>query len=70
MRFYIYDWAGNCLEMHGYFETFEDAWDYVLGDMTDKLGLNEEDYQEYFVENKEPREKRYLQANDIRMKRQ
>lgn len=32
------------------FPSFDDAWDYILGDLTDKLGLTEEDYQEYYVE--------------------
>lgn len=49
-KFKIYDWAGNDLtHWHGTFDSFEDAWDYILGDMTDNLGLTEEDYQEYFV---------------------
>lgn len=50
-QFKIVDWANNDLTYwHGTFETFEDAWAYILGDMTDKLGLTEEDYQEYYVE--------------------
>jgi len=48
-NFKIFDWAGNELYKHGTFETFEDAWDYILGEMTDKLNLKEEDYQEYQV---------------------
>lgn len=47
--FAIFDWAGNELTKHGTFKTFEDAWDYILGDMTDKLKLTEDDYQEYEV---------------------
>lgn len=48
--FKIYDWAGNDLTYaHGLFKTFQDAWDYIVGDMTDKLKLNEDDYQEYYV---------------------
>lgn len=48
--FKIYDWAGNDLSrFHGTFETFEDAWDYIFGEMTDKLNLTEDDYQEYYV---------------------
>lgn len=47
--FIIQDWAGNVLDSHGSFETFEDAWDYILGEMTDALGLTEEDYGEYYV---------------------
>jgi hypothetical protein len=49
VKYAIYDWAGNHLSAHGKFETFQDAWDYILGEMTDKLGLSEEDYQEYQV---------------------
>lgn len=46
----IYDWAGNDLTAwHGTFHTFEDAWDYIMGEMTDKLNLTESDYQEYQV---------------------
>jgi hypothetical protein len=51
-KFRILDWAGNDLsDFHGTFKTFEDAWDYILGEMTDKLDLTEEDYQEYQVLN-------------------
>jgi hypothetical protein len=49
MKYMIYDWAGNCLDIYGTFNSFEDAWDYIMGDMTDKLGLTEEDFQEYEV---------------------
>lgn len=49
LRFAIFDWAGNELAMHGRFESFECAWDYILGEMADKLGLCEEDFQEYEV---------------------
>lgn len=49
MKFAIYDWAGNELWMHGRFYSFEAAWDYILGEMTDMLRLQEEDYSEYFV---------------------
>jgi hypothetical protein len=45
----IYDWAGNRIGDNK-FNTFEDAWDYILGDLTDKLDLKEEDYQEYNVQ--------------------
>lgn len=31
------------------FKTFEDAWDYILGELTDKLSLTEEDFGEYYV---------------------
>lgn len=48
-RFAIYDWAGNELTRWGKFGSFEDAWDFILGEMTDKLKLTEEDYQEYQV---------------------
>lgn len=47
--FAIFDWAGNRLDTHGIFESFEDAWDYILGEMTDKYNLKENDYQEYMV---------------------
>lgn len=49
MNFAIFDWAGNHLYTHGTFPTFEDAWDYIKGDMADKLGLSEEDYNEFDV---------------------
>lgn len=48
-KFIIVDWAGNRISPDKSFESFDDAWDYILGDMTDRLGLTEEDYQEYFV---------------------
>ncbi len=48
-KFYIYCWSGRRLDTHGSFKTFEDAWDYILGEMTDDLNLTEEDYQEYDV---------------------
>ncbi len=49
-KFIIFDWAGNDLSNHhGTFETFDDAWYYILGDMTDNLNLTETDYQEYDV---------------------
>lgn len=47
--FAIFDWAGNRLTKWGEFPDFETAWDFILGEMTDELGLNEEDYQEYNV---------------------
>ena len=48
--FKIYDWAGNDLSKHhGTFSSFEEAWDYIFGEMTDKLNLKEDDYQEYYV---------------------
>lgn len=47
----IKDWAGNVINIGGKtFETFEDAWDYIQGELTDQLGLTEEDYQDYEVE--------------------
>lgn len=49
-KFAIFDWAGNRLFVHGEFPDFDTAWEYILGDMTDKLCLTEEDYQEYYVE--------------------
>lgn len=53
MIYIIEDWAGNDLtKFHGEFPSFEDAWEYIMGEMTDKLKLNEEDYQEYYVVNK------------------
>jgi hypothetical protein len=66
-RFIIQDWAGNVLTAHGSFKTFEDAWDYILGDMTDKLGLTEDDYSEYYVvESRKLRDTNFLDPNDPR----
>lgn len=48
MSWIIQDWAGNRITRES-FESFEDAWDYILGDLTDRLGLVEEDYQEFFA---------------------
>lgn len=50
MMFKIYDWAGNSIIPEKSFKTFQDAWDYILGELTDELGLTEEDYDDYFVE--------------------
>lgn len=50
MKFIIYDWAGNVVNLKGKtFKTFDDAWGYILGELTDLIGLNEDDYQEYDV---------------------
>jgi hypothetical protein len=66
-RFIILDWAGNRIDAHLKFKTFEDAWDYILGDLTDRLGLTEEDYQEYQVDElRSVRESRYLDPKDHR----
>jgi hypothetical protein len=40
---------GGCGPVHT-FPSFEDAWDFIYCDLTDKLKLTEEDYQEYYVE--------------------
>lgn len=67
MKYIIQDWAGNVLLKHGEFNSFDEAWDYILGEMTDTLGLTEEDYQEYSVEVKgNVREKKLLEPNDPR----
>lgn len=65
--FIIKDWTGNVLLNGRTFATFEDAWDYIFGDLTDALGLTEEDYSEYYVEEKRTlRETRFLDPNDAR----
>lgn len=48
-RWKIFDWAGNELTRWGAFETFEDAWDFIFGEMTDLLSLTEDCYQEFDV---------------------
>jgi hypothetical protein len=48
-RFYIYDWAMNPIRQQLSFNTFDDAWDYIQGELTDELNLTDEDYQEYQV---------------------
>lgn len=48
-KYIIEDWAGNRIGEES-FKTFEDGWEFILGELTDKLGLTEDDYQEYFVE--------------------
>jgi hypothetical protein len=48
-KFKIYDWAGNQIGNET-FNSFEDAWGYIYDQLTDKLGLTEEDYQDYYVE--------------------
>jgi hypothetical protein len=37
MKYAIYDWTGVELIAYGYFESFDDAWDFILGDLTDRL---------------------------------
>jgi hypothetical protein len=53
MNYIIKDWANNRIKPSKFFESFEDAWDHILGELTDELSLNDEDYQEYFVETEE-----------------
>lgn len=73
-KFIIQDWAGNEIGLKNSngitvfeeFETFEDAWNYILGELTDRLGLTEEDYQEYYVVPKVDKQYRFLDPNDIR----
>lgn len=48
MRYGIFDWAGNRVGTET-FRFFEDGWDFIFGDLTEKLGLTEDDYQEYYV---------------------
>lgn len=60
----IQDWAGNTIQHNGLFnrgcygrelgipktfESFEDGWHWIYGDLTEREGLTEEDYQEYYV---------------------
>lgn len=45
----IQDWAGNEL-LHGKtFASFEEGWEFIYSELTDKLDLQEDDYQEYYV---------------------
>lgn len=46
----IKDWADNLLLNGMLFSSFQDAWGYIYGELTDRLNLTEDDYQEYFVE--------------------
>jgi hypothetical protein len=67
--FKIYDWACNDVLPHMTFDTFEDAWEYILGDLTDLAGLTDVDYQEYYVERAKPvKVYRFLDPNDPRAK--
>lgn len=67
MTWIIQDWAGNRIGTET-FESFEAAWEHILGDLTERLGLTEDDYQEYFVVQgtAERREYRYLDPRDPR----
>lgn len=49
MKFAIYDWMHNPIKPSLEFSSFDEAWDYILGELTDELSLNETDYQEYQV---------------------
>ena len=82
MKYIIKDWAGNVLQYTGRFnfsaygaytgapmefESFEEAWEYIMGELTDRLNLDERDYGEYSVEeNTGVRETRYLDPADPR----
>lgn len=46
MTYGIFDWAGNHLFPAESFETFEDAWDFIL---VNALVESEEDYGEYYA---------------------
>lgn len=50
MKFAIFDWAGNRLTRWGEFPSFEEAWDFIHGEMSDALGLTDDDYPDYYVE--------------------
>jgi hypothetical protein len=67
-QFKIYDWAGNRIGNQT-FTSYLDAWDYILGDLTDSLGLTDDDYQEYYAYEDIDRESRYLDPNDPRANR-
>ncbi len=45
----IQDWAGNLIEPDKSFKTFDDAWDFIRKELTNRLNLQDEDYQEYVV---------------------
>ena len=49
----IQDWTGKDVCYPLTFKTFEDGWGYIWGELTDRLNLKEDDYQEYYVEYKE-----------------
>jgi hypothetical protein len=68
MKYIIQDWAGNTIQHNGVFnrgaygrelgvpmefDSFEAGWDYILGELADKWNLTEEDFQEYYVVEKE-----------------
>lgn len=65
-KYRIFDWAGNAIRPEMIFSTVEDAWDYIHGELTDELGLTEEDYGEYEVRALGIRESRFLDVNDPR----
>lgn len=66
-RFIIQDWAGNLIEPSKSWATFDDAWGFIHGELADRLGLTEDDFQEYYVEEKRAtRETRFLHLNDHR----
>ncbi len=54
MKCIIQDWAGNRIKPQLVFNTFDDAWDFILGELTDEFNLQEEDYQEFYVEEVSP----------------
>ena len=48
-KYIIEDWAGNRIMPSKDFVSFEEGWDYILGELTNRLALTDEDYQEYYV---------------------
>ena len=49
MKYQIFDWSGNLVIPQLEFDSFEDGWEYIQGELTEELGLTDEDYQEYEV---------------------
>tara|TARA_R100001086_G_scaffold248358_1_gene185100 strand:- start:3198 stop:3410 length:213 start_codon:yes stop_codon:yes gene_type:complete len=62
-RFKIFDWAGNDKsDYYSTFETFEDAWERLYEEFPE----DDEALGEFFVDECESRESRYLDPRDPR----
>lgn len=48
-KYIIKDWVGNIIQPEKQFISFEEGWEYIFGELTGRLRLTDEDYQEYNV---------------------
>ena len=49
MKYQIFDQSGNLVIPQLDFPSWEDAWEYIEGELTEELELTDEDYRKYDV---------------------